>query len=234
MEQGKYFNELARVLNKKGIETEQADNNSLPVLSDGAVACRINMGGLPFRFPDDLTGADADAQYHRAATVAAEVHEYMVALESAPYLAAVDLDEKFRLLSEFNGAVLAARQMEKGYGMMFVTWQRSYDGSGVIWGHYYQDDYQAAKEDFAIRAGLVKAQRIFSPEQMVEIYRSADDTLNTGYASAESEEILGGIQEQIRIAVPDVDERITRQSYAEHGFNVDSGPEIEEGGMQFG
>ncbi len=62
------------------------------------------------------------------------------------------LDEEFRLLAEFNGTVLAGRETQHGY--QFVTWERGYDGTGVMWGHYYLDNYSEAKQDFAVRGGF--------------------------------------------------------------------------------
>lgn len=84
------------------------------------------------------------------------VKEYMTAVERAPVLKATGLDKEFKLLAEFSGAGLAGRETK--YGYMFVTWRRDYEGTGVIGGGYYLDVYEAAKLDFAVRAGLVKDQ----------------------------------------------------------------------------
>ena len=57
------------------------------------------------------------------------VKEYMTAIEREPLLKATALDENFKLLAEFNGAVFAGRETE--YGYMFVIWQRDFEGNGV-------------------------------------------------------------------------------------------------------
>ena len=41
-----------------------------------------------------------------------------------------------------------------------------YDRKGLNNGHYYREDYQGAKEDFALRAGLVTRERVFDQEQL--------------------------------------------------------------------
>ncbi len=63
---------------------------------------------------------------------------------------------------------------------MFVTWKRYYNGSGVCNGGYFLDDYEAAKQDFAIRAGLIEKQRLFSDTQLLDIYQSVNDTFEAG------------------------------------------------------
>ena len=40
-------------------------------------------------------------------------------------------------------------------GNQFVTWIWDYDRTGVSHGHYYEDDFQSAKQDFAVRSGLI-------------------------------------------------------------------------------
>ncbi|MFQ7453577.1 MAG: hypothetical protein ACLRNQ_21685 [Flavonifractor plautii] len=51
-------------------------------------------------------------------------------------------------------------------GAQFVTWARDYDRSGVNNGHYYMEDYQGAREDFALRSGLVARERVFDRERL--------------------------------------------------------------------
>ena len=99
--------------------------------------------------------------------------EYMTLLEAAPPLKAEGLADGYRVLAEFNGTVLAGT--ETLLGAQFVTWARDYDRKGVNNGHYYMEDYQSAKEDFALRSGLVARERVFDREQLEEIYMMIDD-----------------------------------------------------------
>ncbi|MEA4955127.1 MAG: hypothetical protein VB096_06395 [Pseudoflavonifractor sp.] len=134
------------------------------------------------------------------------VKEYMTAIERAPLLKATALDENFKLLAEFNGAVFAGRETECGY--MFVIWQRDFEGNGVCNGGYYLDGYEAAKLDFAVRAGLIEKELIFSNDQLLNIYQSINNTFEAGCSlTREDEKSLSSIQDQIENILPDVKER---------------------------
>ena len=90
--------------------------------------------------------------------------KYMKLLETAPPLKAESLADGYRVLAEFNGVVLAGK--ETLLGAQFATWAWGYDRKGLNNGHYYREDYQGAKEDFALRAGLVTRERVFDQEQL--------------------------------------------------------------------
>ena len=60
----------------------------------------------------------------------------------------------YRILADFGDAVLAGHPTERG--VQFVTWEWDFDREGVHHGHYFQDDYDAAKRDFTVRSGLVQ------------------------------------------------------------------------------
>jgi len=203
----KYFKELARILAKNGIETAFPEKNTLPILLDSRPACRVEPSGCVCIFPDDLRSPEADELYHKVAPFSEMVKEYMTAVEKAPLLKATALDEDFKLLAEFNGIVFAGRGTE--YGYMFVTWQRDYEGTGVCNGGYYLDAYAAAKRDFAVRAGLIEKQLLFSNDQLLNIYQSINNTFEAGCnLTQEDEKNLSGIQDQIEDILPDVKERI--------------------------
>ena len=96
--------------------------------------------------------------------------EYMAILETAPRLKASGLTGDYRVLADFGDAVLAGHPSERG--VQFVTWEWDFDRKGVHHGHYFQDDYDAAKRDFTVRGGLVPKDALFEPEQLAEIYRA--------------------------------------------------------------
>lgn len=75
----------------------------------------------------------------------------------------------FRLISAYGDAVLAA-QMGEDDEAHFVTWQYTYDRSGVTMGHYYETNYEGAKKDFAIRAGLLDEKRLFTEEELTALH----------------------------------------------------------------
>ena len=110
--------------------------------------------------------------------------EYMAILEYAPQLKATGLTGDYRVLADFGSAVLASHPTERG--VQFVTWEWDFDRKGVHHGHYFQDDYDAAKRDFTLRSGLVPKDALFELEQLAEIYRALafvreqDETLSCG------------------------------------------------------
>ena len=97
-----------------------------------------------------------------------------------PLLRASDLKEEFRLLADFGCAVLAGRECENDRGYQFVTWVWDFDRRGVSHGHYFEGNYHAAKEDFAVRSGLISRAQIFSADQLAELYRATDFFLEEG------------------------------------------------------
>jgi hypothetical protein len=211
MDREKYFAELSRVLAKEEIETAPVQNGRLPVLLNGQPAFQVEAPGFLCIFPGDLRTPEASELYHHTAPIAEMVKEYMMAMEQAPILHAKGLDENFRLLADFNGYVLAGWEMEKNYGHKFVTWQWDYDKTGVGIGHYFIDEYTAAKEDFAIRSGLIQKEKLFTSEQLTEVYKCIKGMLEGGYElTYDSERKLGDIREQIESIVPDVEERIAQ------------------------
>ena len=75
--------------------------------------------------------------------------EYMTILKTAPLLKASGLHGDYRVLADFGDAVLAGHSTERG--VQFVTWEWDFDREGVHHGHYFQDDYEAAKRDFTVQ-----------------------------------------------------------------------------------
>ena len=71
------------------------------------------------------------------------------------------MNEK-RLLCEARK--VAANDMQSA-----ATREWDFDRQGVHAGHYFMENYEAAKQDFAVRAGLVESQRLFSDEQIAVI-----------------------------------------------------------------
>ena len=111
-------------------------------------------------------------------------------------------------MAEFNGIVLAGHKFTDAPGHQFATWERDYDRTGVIYGHY-TNDFDAAKEDFATRSGLVQKDRQFTDEQFAEVYRCIHETLDSEYPiTPEREKLLKETAEQIERAVPDLNQRV--------------------------
>lgn len=118
----KYFKELTRILALNDIEAAPPDRNSLPILLNGHSVCRVLPSGDMCIFPCDVRSPEGDELYHKVAPFSQMVKEYLTAIERAPLLKATALDEDFRLLAEYNGAVFAVLETE--YGYKFATWER--------------------------------------------------------------------------------------------------------------
>ena len=72
-------------------------------------------------------------------------------------------------------------------------------------GDYYENNYAAAKQNFATRSGLIPPALLFTPEQMAVIFDAAQNmtTLNL-VSNPEQGRLLEGIMKQIEEAVPQV------------------------------
>ena len=124
------------------------------------------------------------------------------------------INAKDKVLADFNGTVLAGVQSK--HGVHFVTWDWAYGRAGVCHGHYFMENYAEAKQDFAIRSGLIQKEQLFTPEQMTEIYRCCADSVDGDFfeLTGEQEKMIRSVQQQIEECVPDLDERIRQQEEA--------------------
>ena len=217
----KYFSELSRRLREKGIETSLANTQKLDVLLRGQPVLYVSPGNDIFLLPAGSKNEEAYDLYHQVAVVADEVYEYVEAMQGTPILHASGLNEEFHLLADFGGAVLAGRERENGQGYQFVTWTWDYGRRGVSHGHYYEGDFQSAKQDFAVRSGLISKAQFFSLEQLTELYRATDFLLEEGPAPEEKH--LRAIQEartKIEYVVPDLQDRLEQGQEQEPQMNL--------------
>lgn len=210
MDKDAYYAELARRLSGHGLLT-QRQAGALEVILDTLPACVVSPDGAVWKRPGDAHSEAEHEAYRLAAREAQQVREYLNAIGSAPPLPARGLEEPCKQLADFNGYVLAAR--ETGRGPEFITWQWSYDRSYVTLGHYYGDDYQNAKQDFACRAGLVDPNRIFNNEQLTGLYNQLRYSLDEGMIEfgPAAEKQLEGIIDQIKNVLPNVGEQYQQQ-----------------------
>ena len=198
-QQLRYLEEISISLHRAGFETKPPEDCQLPILWNDAPLCRITGKGSVFYRREDVDTPQAEDALYRVEDIAAKTLEYMTAMEAAAQLKASGLDGDYRILADFGDAVLAGHPTERG--VQFVTWEWDFDREGVHYGHYFQDDYAAAKRDFTVRGGLVPKDALFEPEQLAEIYRALafvreqDETLSCGRDQelAELMEQVGGL-----------------------------------------
>lgn len=221
-----YFEEVTTCLRQTGFTVLPEQDGALPVKWNGKPLCRITGSGSIRYRPEDMVDMDTELAYNRATDIASATLEYMTQMADAPSLKADSLGEKYKLLADFNGAVLAGHPTE--YGVQFVTWEWSYGRTGLWQGHYYNNDYRTAKQDFAIRAGLIQRNQLFSDEQLSEVYRCIHETLENDYPiTAERCKLLKDTAEQIEYAVPQLDELVHQSNQKE----MEAADEAEHRGM---
>ena len=210
----RYLEEIRISLHRAGFGTLPLEGAQLPVLWNGAPLCRITGKGSVFYRREDADTSQAEDALYRVEDIAAKTLEYMIAMEAAPQLKASGLEGDYRILADFNGTVLAG--MHSKHGVQFVTWDWDYDRTGLSHGHYFMENYDGAKQDFAIRSGLIHKEQLFSPEQMTEIYRCCADSVDGDFfdLTAEQEKVIRSVQQQIEDCVPDLAERIRQQEDA--------------------
>ena len=160
----RFFEEAGICLKRGGFQVGPVEDGFMPVFWQEAPLCRVNgVGGVRYR-SEVTRDPGSEAALNRAIDIVNVTEEYMRLLEKAPQLNATGLYESYKCLNEFNGAVLAAHHSSRGWD--FVTWCRDYSGEAVTQGHYVGGDYERAKRDFAVRAGLVPQKELFSQEQL--------------------------------------------------------------------
>ena len=197
----RYLEETATRLRQNGFTVEPIEDHHLPVCWEKGRLCRVSGKGSVLYRQERVDVPGAQDALQAVIDTAKMTSEYMAILEYAPQLKATDLTGDYRILADFGDAVLAGHPTERG--VQFVTWEWDFDRKGVHQGHYFQDDYEAAKRDFTVRSGLVQKGALFEPEQLAEIYRALafvreqDETLSCG-----RDQELAELMEQVSGLLP--------------------------------
>lgn len=125
--------------------------------------------------------------------------------------------EKYKLLSEYNNVILASckvssinQTMQKVDSIQYVTWERDSYDNGVQTGHYFADDYVAAKEDFAKHSGLVRKDMIFSETELNALYSGLVklEAFDVDNDTNEVTKALQSVKSKISNIIPHIDEKI--------------------------
>ena len=166
----RYFEEMARLAARRGARAEEKED-CLHLELDGTPLCKVLENGSVRYWKADTEAPARSRVLHDIIEDAELAREYVSAVEAAPFLKATGLaEEKFKLILDHGGYVLAG-QDRGAHGFQFVTWEWSYDRTGVGTGNYWEDNYRGAKEDFAARAGLISRDRLFDGDQSMALYR---------------------------------------------------------------
>ena len=195
----RYLEETAIRLRQNGFTVEPIEDHHLPVRWEKGRLCRVSGKGSVLYRQENVDSVRAQDALQSVIDTAKMTSEYMAILETATLLKVGGLTGDYRILADFGDAVLAGHPTERG--VQFVTWEWDFDREGVHHGHYFQDDYDAAKRDFTVRSGLVQKDALFEQEQLAQIYhalsfvREQDETLSFGRDQelAELMEQVGGL-----------------------------------------
>ena len=166
----RFLEETAIRLRQNGFTVEPIEDHHLPVCWEKGRLCRISGKGSVLYQQECVDVPGAQDALQTVIDTAKTTSEYMAILETATLLKAGGLTGDYRVLADFGDAVLAGHPTERG--VQFVTWEWDFDREGVHHGHYFQNDYDAAKRDFTVRGRLVQKDALFEPEQLAEIYRA--------------------------------------------------------------
>ena len=197
----RFLQELERKLLRKELDAKLMDDGLLHVRWNEKPLCSVDRDGIVRFRPADIIGPEVDRQLRTVTQTAVQVKEYMRIFERAPALKAAGLDEDYKVLADFGDAVLAGRSCKTG--AKFVTWEWDFDRQSVHAGHYFMENYEAAKQDFAARAGLVNEQRLFSDEQLAVIRNTCEFALEADATLSYAEDKqLHSVQEQIELLLP--------------------------------
>ena len=197
----RFLQELEHQLLHRELDTKLLEDGLIHVRWNEKLLCSVDRDGIVRFRPADITGPEVDKQLRTVTQMAGQVKEYMRIFERAPALKAIGLDDTYKMLADFGDAVLAG-QLGKT-GARFVTWEWDFDRKGVHAGHYHMENYEAAKMDFAVRAGLINEQRLFSDEQLAVIRNACAFALEADATLSYAEEKqLQSVQEQIEILLP--------------------------------
>ena len=197
----RFLHEVEQKLLRKELDARLLEDGLIRVKWNRQPLCSVDRDGIVRFRPADITGPEVDRQLRTVTQTAAQVKEYMQIFDRAPALKVVGLDDTYKVLADFGDAVLAGQFGKTG--ARFVTWEWDFDRQGVHAGHYFMENYEAAKQDFAVRAGLVERQRLFSDEQLAVIRNACafalEDDATLSYAE---EKQLQSVQEQIELLLP--------------------------------
>jgi hypothetical protein len=139
-------------LDETGAGTVRDWEQSISIMDDGEIRYKLEHSAFAYRVRD----------------IRDEVEEYMTA-----FMSAASGVERFRrggktdtrTLMLYNGHELAVRQ-HSGGSIEFVTWIHARGHRDI--GHYF-DSYAAAKEDYALRCGLIDRRKLFTETELLII-----------------------------------------------------------------
>ena len=166
-----YQEEMQRKAQQYGCITDYDESDQLLLISHkGVHLTAINPEGFMHYNSKDLTDPESREVFMHLVDDAETVREYVGLYESAPRMKPKDV-QNYRKLSEYGDVVFAGMYSQK-HGFMFCSWRQS-DGGRYLAHGDYSPDYLSSKENFAVRAGLVDNNKLFTKEEAEELFKCA-------------------------------------------------------------
>jgi hypothetical protein len=189
--------ELIRLLNDEGCGFKQSENCVGSVSAENRMIAIIENDGCIHYKHDSMELAIKIRDLYSL------VDEYMSVFQNA-----ASHVEKFssggqddtRTLLFYNGHELAGRKRTDD-SMEFVTWERN--GNGTRHTGRYFDNYIMAKQDFAVRTGLIERDRLFSEKELAVIRSHLSE-----YLDLDSKSITGRQEDAINDVISKIDDVI--------------------------
>lgn len=212
MNNHQYYEELAIQLKQHGLQLLPIFDSGLPAEVHDTQRYTVIPAGKTAQDLATMFPTERDAIAHRAKGIIHTVKEYMSLMETAPQIKASSLEGDYRMLAEYNSVILAGHPTK--FGVQFVTWEWTNDHT-ALWQGHYTDSYATAKKDFATRSGLIAKERLFTNQQLAEMYRCVHETLDSGYPlTTGREQLLKDVCHQIEQAIPSLNELIQKSNQA--------------------
>ena len=166
-----YQEEMQRKALRYGCTTEyDVESNLLNCAYNGIPLLSVTDKGYLTYKQQDLIDPGMRNAFFRLIDEAGNVREYVGLYESGRQMRARDV-RNYRKFAEYGDVVFAGMYSQK-HGFMFCSWRQSDGGSYVANGDY-SPDYLSSKENFAIRAGLIDKNKLFTQEEAAELFKCA-------------------------------------------------------------
>lgn len=108
----------------------------------------------------------------------------------------------YRVVLTFNDALLAVK-LNKDNDFCFTTWDYDNDRKGVCYGHYFETNYEGARQDFLYRSGLVEQRKELKQDELAIIYDSlVYRGVNDNDITFDDEQLLKKITDKIAEDLP--------------------------------
>ena len=200
-----YQEEMQRKALRYGcITTYDEESQLLNISHKGVDLASITSNGFMHYKNQDLTDPETRDVFVRLLDEVDTVREYVGLYVSAPQMQPKDV-QNYRKFTEYGDVVFAGMYSEK-HGFMFCSWRQSDGGKYLAHGDY-SPDYLSSKENYAVRAGLIVKDKIFTQAEAEELFKCAAFARdNCDSLTYEQDRGLMELMEKIQDAYPSLKE----------------------------